>query len=232
MKRILTIALLFVGQVAFGQSKNIQVPVYRQKDTTLWYIWTKEDIQKIGLLDLTTTTQPLHFRFWTERQAIDIWTTDNKTFDGNLINYTTEYDPDKYKTNTPKPEKFYSRVDRIDTVTARQIYEFAINKRVFEVPFQDSIKGWSQGVDGATYFIEYSTFTEYSFKDYWTPQYQIKKGIKEAAIIETVLNYLNKTLNTNKAWKEFIDSLPKGCYHAGSLFLTCNNTRSKKKNRG
>src|SRR6478609_4654584 len=129
MKRLLTFAFFLIGHLSYGQTKSIQVPVYREKDTTLWYIWTKENIQKIGLQDLTTTTQPLHFRFWTERQVIDIWTADNKTFEGKFISYTKEYDPDKYKTNKPKPEKFFSKVDDIDTAVARQIYEFAYNQR-------------------------------------------------------------------------------------------------------
>src|SRR5690242_20366475 len=121
MKRLFTFIFFIVGQILYGQTKNIQVPVYREKDTTLWYIWTKDNIQKIGLQDLTKTTQPFHFRFWTERQAIDIWTTDNKTFEGKFISYTKEYDPDKYKTDEPKPEKFFSKIDAIDTATARKI---------------------------------------------------------------------------------------------------------------
>lgn len=230
MKRLLIVAFFLVGQISFGQTKNVQVPVYREKDTTLWYIWTKENIQKIGLQDLTKTTQPLHFRFWTERQAIEIWTTNNKTFEGKFISYTKEYDPDKYKTDKPKPEKFYSKVDNIDTATARQIYEFTYHQRLFEVPFQDSIKGWSNGTDGDTYLVEYATSTDYLFKDYWTPQ--IQKGISEAAIIDTVYKYLKVTLNMNSTWSSFINSLPKGCYHAGSLFITCNNVKQKrKKNR-
>jgi hypothetical protein len=227
MKRHLIVVLVLVGQISFGQSKNIQVPVYRQKDTTLWYIWTKENIQKIGLQDLTKTTQLLHFRFWTERQVIDIWTVDNTTFEGKFISYTKEYDPAKYKTNKPKPEKFYSKVDDIDTATARTIYQFAYNQRLFEVPFQDSVKGWSNGTDGDTYLVEYSTPTHYSFKDYWTPQ--IQKGISEAAIINTVDKFLKATLHMDTNWSLFIKGLPKGCYHAGSLFITCNKTKPKRK---
>src|SRR5689334_17387718 len=110
MKGLLTFAFFLIGHVSFGQTKNIQIPIYRDKDTTLWYILTKKNIQKIGLQDLTTTNQRLHFRFWTERQVIDIWTTDNKTFEGKFISYTKEYDPDKYKTVKPKPEQFFSKV--------------------------------------------------------------------------------------------------------------------------
>ena len=229
MKRLLSFILSIVAQVSHGQTKIIQVPVYRDKDTTLWYILTKENLQKIGLQDLTTSTQPLHFRFWTERQVVDIWTTDNKTFEGNFISYTKEYDPDKYKTDKPKPEKFYSKVDHIDTAVARQLYEFLQAQRLFEVPFQDSIKGWSNGTDGDTYLVEFATPTNYSFKDYWTPQ--IQKGISEAAIIDTVYKYLKVALNFNGAWSTFINRLPKGCYHAGSLFITCNDKKPKKKNR-
>lgn len=229
MKRPFTIAFFLIGYFAFGQTKNIQISVYRNKDTTLWYTWTKENIQKIGLQDLTKTTQPLHFRFWTGRQAVDIWTSDNRTFEGKFISYTREYDPEKYKTDKPRPEKFYSKVDAIDTATARQVYEFAHSQRLFEVPFQDSIKGWSNGTDGDTYLVEFATPTSYSLKDYWTPQ--IQKGISEAAIIDTVFKYLKETLNMNRVWTIFINGLPKGCYHAGSLFIICNDKKTKKKNR-
>jgi hypothetical protein len=230
MKGPLIFALFLIGHLSFGQTKIIQVPVHRQKDTTLWYIWTKENIQKIGLQDLTKSTAPLHFRFWTERQAVDIWTTDNKTFYGKFISYTKEYISDKYKTDNPKQEKFYSKIDDIDTEMARQIYEFAHNQRLFDVPFQDSIKGWSTGTDGDTYLVEYATSTNYSFKDYWTPQ--IQKGLSEAAIIDSVYKYLKTRLNMNDSWLSFINGLPKGCYYAGSLFITCNNRKAKKRTTG
>lgn len=231
MKILLIITSLFFIKTSLAQNKSIDIPVYREKDTTLWFISTKENIKKIGLQDLVTTREPVHFRLWTERQTLDVWTIDNKSFAGKFVNYTKRHDPDKYKTNTLKPEKFYSKVDAIDTATARQLFEFLEHLQVFQVPSHDNIKGWSSGTDGNTYLIEYSTPTQYTFKTYWTPEIQIKKGIKEAAIIDSAYKYLNLKMDMNKRWSTFIDGLPIGCYHAGSFFLTCNNTNKNRRKK-
>jgi hypothetical protein len=226
MKHFLTIVLLLIQQFSFGQTKTIQVPVYRDQDTTFWYKWVKENIQTIGLPDLTTSNEPLHFRFWTETQVVDIWTVDKQLWQGKLINFTKAYDPGNNKTKQLKTETFYSRADNLDITIAHQVFEFVAHQRLFEVPVQDSIKGWGNGTDGDTYLIEYATPTNYSFKNYWTPS--IQKGISEAVIIDTVYKYLNVTLNMNRSWSSFIHGLPKGCYLAGSYFITCNNIKKKK----
>jgi len=218
MKKTL-FALCFFVQISFGQSKTIQLPPYYQT----WYGLTKENIQQAGLKDLTTAIEPVHFRFWTETQAVDIWTTDNKTFQGKLVYYTRTYtkekDNDLYQPE--KPGKFYSKLTEMDTVTARKIYQYAYQQQLFQIPSEDSIKGWHDGNDGITYFVEYSTPSFYSFKEYWTPEDQ---EVKEAAIIVNVLQYLKRTLNLDKEWEAFVETLPKGCYHAGSILLKCTDT--------
>jgi len=62
----------------YGQSKHISIPQYKNGDTTLWFKWQNERDDKLKLPHLISATDNFHFRFWTNGQAVDIWTNDNK----------------------------------------------------------------------------------------------------------------------------------------------------------
>jgi hypothetical protein len=206
--------------------KRVEVPLYRHGDTSLAYTWARRDSKKVGLLDLTTTNQTLHFRFWITNQAVDIWTTDGQRFEGILISYTKLQDPSD-NIQSDQPEKFYHDSKKIDPIIAKQIYESALSQLIFAIPDQDSIKGWSLGSDGYSVSIEYATPSRYSFKHYWGPHYQ--RSLREAQIIDLFYQYLESTLNMGETWEKFINRLPKGCYTTGTLSLSCNERKRRKK---
>lgn len=219
--------VLFALQTTLGQIKTISVPTYPDGDTSLWFNWQQEKFLKSGLPDLVKSTDRTHFRFSTETQAVDIWTKDFITFYGTLANYTTRYDPDKYKQEKPKPEKFQSSISEIDTAVAKQIFLVLESLAIFSIPTSDSIVGWESGMDGTEILIEYSTPHTYSFKEYWTPSH-FKTELWQAAAIDSLENQLNTTLEMRKAFGVFINSLPHGCYRAGSFFVTCTIKSDKK----
>lgn len=210
MKNLL-IVLCLIAQISFGQSKTVQA------SDSGWLSRVKEMVQVFNLNNLAKSAEPFHFRFWTETQVIDIWTTNHKTFQGKLIYYASEVHEDRPERDTM--ERIHSHITTIDTGTARKIYQFVDEQQLFTIPTQDSIKDWSSGFDGTTYFIEYSTPSIYSFKDFWFPEIQ---PFKEAKLIVTVLRYLQKQLNFEKDWDTWINTLPKGCYKGGGLELRCN----------
>jgi hypothetical protein len=41
--------------------------------------------------------------------------------------------------------------------------------RILDLPTDNRIEGWQQGLDGVIYIIETSDSESYSFKHYWTP---------------------------------------------------------------
>jgi hypothetical protein len=207
----LLIVLCLIAQSSFGQSKTIQI------FANGWYPRVSELTRVFNLKNLTTSAEPFHFRFWTEIQVVDIWTTNNKTFQGKLIYYARESNEGRTVQDTI--ERIHSHITNIDTSTARQIYQFVNKQQLFTIPTQDSIKDWNYGYDGTAYFVEYSTPSIYSFKDYWLPEVQ---PFKEAKVIVNVLHYLQQTLNMDNDWYTYVKTLPKGCYKAKSLELVCN----------
>lgn len=228
MKQIIYILwLLSLGQLCFGQEKSFYVPTYGNDDTTLWFKLQQEKFGKAGLKNLTNATDTLHFRFSSEIQAIDIWTTNYLTFSGILTNFTTSYDPNGHERKNPKEEKFYSKVNKLDTNIVRQIYEVFNEKAIFDIPPQDSIKDWNDGLDGITYFVEYSTFSSYLFKDYWTPS-AFKDKVDEAKRFYELTQRLEELLNLHQSFEQFISSLPYGTYKAGGILII---TTSKKKRK-
>ena len=228
MKQIIYIlAFLTFGQLCYGQEKSFYVPTYGNGDTTLWFKWQQEKFEKAGLKNLTQTTDTLHFRFASEIQAVDIWTTNFLTFSGTLTNFTTSYDPDGHKREKKKEDKFFSESKHLDTSTARQVYELFIEKSIFEILPQDSINNWTDGLDGTTYFIEHSTKNSYSFKDYWTPSI-FKDKVDEAKRFHEITERLEELLNLRQLFGQFINSLPYGTYRAGGIaIITTSKTRRK-----
>jgi len=228
MKQIIYIlTFLNFGQLCYGQVKSFYVPTYGNIDTTLWFKWQQEKFEKAGLKNLTQTTDTLHFRFSSETQAIDIWTTNFLTFSGTLMNFTTSYDPDAHKRKKQKEDKFFSDSKTLDTSTARQVYELFMEKSIFEIPPQDSINNWTNGKDGITYFIEYSTNNKYSFKDYWTPSI-FKDKVYEAKRLTELTEKLEILLNLRQSFGQFINLLPYGAYRAGGISIITTSKRKRK----
>jgi hypothetical protein len=162
------------------------------------------------LPDLTKSRDSLHFRLWTNSQAIDIWTNDYKIFNGMLSNHT--------KSETT--DKFYSNKTPINPATAKEIYKLFKAKLIFQIPTDGKIKGWSPVSDGEAILVEYSTKEFYSFKEYDTPS--MFKNIKEAVTLDKLEKELEAILNMNKSWGTFLNGLPKGCYRV-SQYVACND---------
>src|SRR5262245_38581890 len=102
---------LFVTSV-YGQLKEVNIPTYKnyknEIDTSLWYKWKFELAKQINLKDLQISTDTFHFRFWTDSEAIDIWTSDYKLFFGTVTNYAQRYDDSLLSKGTYKIGKIYS----------------------------------------------------------------------------------------------------------------------------
>ncbi|MBL7896607.1 MAG: hypothetical protein JNK50_15025 [Bacteroidia bacterium] len=232
------VTFLLFGQHYFGQTKSIFVPIHRNSssyraDTSFWYIIQNNNFLKAELPDLKKSIDSLHFRFSTDIQAVDIWTTNFQTFHGIFTNFTTSYHHDPYKLD-PRPEAFFSSKSNLDEKTAKEIYNIFNSLSIFSIPTDSRILGWESGNDGIEYLIEYSTPTNYSFKEYWTP-YAYKKTIKEAALIDSLVQQLETNLQLAKKFKDFINTLPEGSYYAGDHgglnIITTDKKAKKKKNK-
>lgn len=74
------------------------------------------------------------------------------------------------------------------------------------LPSDKSIKGWQQGLDGITYFIEYQKDGHYSFKNYWTPISQ--NTLKEAMQLQNFISGLAIILDLEKNSQDFQQDIP------------------------
>lgn len=218
------LTIIVFGQPCYGQTNNLQLQKLINGDTTFLFNWFQKRNLKAGLKDLTKTKESLHVRFSTERQAIDIWTSDYQTFYGKLTNLTYRIYKDK-KERKHNAKKFYSETIALDTFKSKQIFKIFQSKGIIDLPPQDSIEGWGNGFDGITYVIEKSTPSYYSFKSYWTPG-AYKDEIDKAKKFYEVIQQLETNLKLNEIFYKFIKTLPKGTYTAGGISLI---TISKKR---
>ncbi|MDP1817386.1 MAG: hypothetical protein Q8K92_23210 [Leadbetterella sp.] len=229
MNRSLTfIFLIIFGHYSNGQTKNMSIPTNENGEISFWFKYQQDNFQKANLENLQTNFDSLHFRLSTQHQAIDIWTNDNEVFYGSLTSFTTEYDQEKHKKDNPKPDKFYSMKSSIDPLTAKKIYELINKQSIFNIPSGEKINGWNLGSDGEEFIIEHSTKTNYSFKEYWTPSFHRNK-LKEAMVIDNLTKEISIILQMGQSFKKFIDSLPYGCYHSGSMVIICRTKNKRRK---
>lgn len=220
--------LLSMCSIARAQKLPSQNSNKRAIDTTTRYTWFKESVLKLRLNDLMESSESLHFRFWCKNQVIEIWIDEQNTFRGNLVSYTSKYDPNAYL-NPGRKEKILTKKVAIDTVVAKRIYEQAMDITLFDIPAQNKIKGWKQGVDGYSVSLEFSSPLKYSVKYYWSPDFQV--AVPEAKLITEFEAFLESIVGMREKWTTFIDALPKGCYHTGGLAVVCNSRNASRRMR-
>jgi len=211
MKTTLLILLIVVLSIAsYGQNNKIfNIPSYKSGDTTLWYKWQHERDDKLKLPHLPSSTENFHFRFWTNGQAVDIWTSDYKSFFGLLTNYTDSYEAYDMDKQKRKPSTTFSNQVQLDTSLARQSYNLI--KAISSIPSEDSIKGWGLGCDGISYLFETSTPDYCSFKSYWTPTAQ-DSDLIEAKQIQKFVDDIYALLNLRVEYNKFFATLKPGSY--------------------
>ncbi|MDB5203922.1 MAG: hypothetical protein JWQ27_3331 [Ferruginibacter sp.] len=218
VKHFITIFCLFCYSNIIGQPKIYDIPVYKNGDTSFAYILKNNEREKLGLVDLKTSPDSFHFRCWTETQTIDIWTADGVHYQGQLSNYTE-------KVNDPKWGKSYSEKILLDSNTIASIRDKLLECSILEIPKQDSISGWKDGLDGEEFAMEFADRNRYFFKAYWSPDFY--KEIKEAIFVHNFITYLFTGLKLRSKWFAFVKKLPKGCYKAGGILMTCPKMTEK-----
>jgi len=214
MKILAVIIITSIATSVFGQTvKTISIPTYvnykNEIDTTLWYKWKYDLAKQINLKNLQTSTDTFHFRFWTDKQALDIWTSDHKTYFGLLTNYAQRYDDKLLRKNIYKVGKVYSKQSVLSNSKAKSIFNIIHQLSIDTIPSDDKIKGWKQGFDGVEFLIETSTPSRYDFKTYWTPGI-FTDSLPEAKQIQAFVDYLQNDFKIYDYYKAL--RLPSGRY--------------------
>ena len=176
---------------------------------------------------MTISTDSLHFRYWMENQAVEVWTNDFVHFDGIISNHTEKVESNT-KTYLPaKNPKFYSNKTRLSATEARDVFDLFNRAHVFQIPTDKQVKGWEGGLDGEEYLLEHATSSTYSLKAWWTPSAQHE--VPEADTLVSLNQQLRRIINLRTNWNSFLATLPRGCYTYGEMTTVCPITKAHRK---
>lgn len=228
MKIKLAILLLFFSVNSFSQNRELHIETYENVDSPYWYNWKKEFYEKIELDLIHKTTHLWHFRFWTNKQAIEIWKNAENKIEGKITNWAEEhkeYDSKNHETSN----KIIYQVIVLESKTIADIISLIKSSQIKQIPDQGFIENWRQGFDGITYTIETANTTDYYFKTYWTPTAQ--DSLQEAIIIQDFVEKILDTTNASSLWKEFDMKIPFECYIYGGPMIKCRYLKRKEKRR-
>ena len=225
MKTIQTIIFLLFFSSIFGQTKTFHNIVSSKGDTSYWYKYHCHILKKLSLVPLETTTQKEYFRIWTDKQAIDIWQTQTGTISGAITTWAAECVPEHER----ETNRVYVLTKALNTDTAILVRQLYISSGILNLPTEDSIKGWQQGLDGILFFIEYATKDYYSFKSYWTPQAQ--GSLIEAIKVQNFIDSAFKLANAHAVWELFTKEIPYECYMTGGTSASMKILTKKEKKK-
>ena len=210
MKNCFYIILLFIGQFSFGQnSKKIEIPLYANKDTSLWYKNYSKLQKELKFTNLIESTDTFRFRFWTHNQALVVWSNDKNKYFASVTSFAQRYDKKLLKKNSYVIDKVFFKTKTLDSLTAKNIFQQIESLKILGIPTDEKIKGWNQGLDGVEYLIETSDIKNYSFKEYWAP-YIFADKLNEAKRIQQFVNYIFNDLKIREYYDKL--KLPNGTY--------------------
>ena len=214
MRPLITTILQLIFVASFGQAKSYYNVVDSNGEVTFWYKYQTEQIKKLSLPSLDTVFNSNCFRVWTNRQVIEIWQNQNGITFGSLVTWTDEYTPH----NEKPTNRSFIKVKPLIGDTANLVRLLFLSSGILILPTEDSIKGWKKGFDGITYFIEYSTKENYSFKSYWTPQ--VQDSLNEARQVKSFIDSAFSLVNAGDVWKSFSKTIPYESYYNGGPLVT------------
>lgn len=225
MKGLIFILIFFVSTLTFGQSRENNINTYKNSDTSFWYTWKVELGNRIELKNIHSSEYKWHFRLWTNKQAIDVWTDSNGKNSGKITSWTLEQTG---YGEEPTNRIFYeNRV--LDSTQADRLLSLIESTSISNIPDQDSIKEWEQGLHGISFSIETANSKEYHFKTYWTPIAQ--DSLREAIIIQKFVNRSLEITDAKDIWIEFASRIPYECFVNEGIMVTCRIITKKERKK-
>lgn len=223
--RFLLIILCFCNLSVFGQDKVFNVRTYGSNDTSIYYKIKADLVQQMNLDKLTSINRNWHFRFWTNKQLIEIWEDSLGIKKGQITSWTNEFFQDNHKDSIGK---FYFESLPLKNKTINQLYNLVVSKEVAKIKDSYLIDDWVNGNDGYSYHFEFIIKDNYYFNSYWSPSSQVAK---ESMIITEIADNFLSLSKAKRKWKSFIKSKSFNCYYNGDAYATCKNIRKIKTTR-
>lgn len=213
--RILIFTLIFTCFLTsvFGQL-NLRTNLHKDHKSVTYFNYNlyQSIVDTLNLTHIISDTNSMHFRFWTNGQAIDVWSNDNKMFYGKLTNYIYQFLPKKDPNDIQETErtKILSHQIQLDTSLARQTFNHI--QSISFIPSEDSIKGWGRGHDGIGYCFELLNSDYYYFKSYWEPNAQDSTLIA-AKHIQAFVDNIYSLLDLEAEYEKFFETLKPNYYY-------------------
>jgi hypothetical protein len=224
--QLIFFTFLFLTTIGYSQVKKVDIHIFGNGDTSNFYTSYAQNGEEMGISKLINSTELFHFRFWQFGQAVDIWTTDHKTYSGFVTSYAYKYTTPKRKKDDPEYERTITGTFNLDSSIARLAYLVIVESSISAIPSCDYISGWSIMGSGETFVFEISDPGSYAFKNYWHAGYH--EDIPEAKQILALVKQLNAQLGLAKIHNEFTDALPEGQYrNEGSGIMTVGKRKKR-----
>lgn len=201
--------ILMIYKVQSQVVKRIQIPTNEKGYNTYLYEKKQDKTNQLNLVSLLINKDKFRFRFWTSNQVVDIWTSDFKVFNGEIINFITEIFREKHYSFRASRKVLKQKV-KINSILSKGIYEL-INE-ISSIPSMNAIEGWNLWRDSQeSYVFEISTPISYTFKEYSCADIQDSKLI-EAEKISVFINEIFLQLKLKDVYSNFVNSLKNGMY--------------------
>ncbi|UZR99535.1 hypothetical protein [Chondrinema litorale] len=207
MKHFTILVLSFLYINAFAQNKEIK------GDTAFVYEYYKEFAEELQLTNFSTSQNDFSFRLWNLGHVVEL-VVHNDSVSAQLVNYIYRFNRKDTKRDT------ISSKIQLDSAKALSFYQIITHSGILDLPSDNQIEGWAQGLDGITYNIEYANSKTQWFKNYWTPTAQ--KSLPEALFVINFLEQVFDSLDLETYNAAFKEQLPhRGCYTFGEGLIHC-----------
>lgn len=212
MKKItFEILLLIYSNFLFSQSKVEKLILTKDSDTIYWNKYKNELITKYNFEDISSKKDEIVFKFWSFGTCIEI-TKNDTLINGNLTYFVDEVDEFS--------KKHFKKTFNLKGETAKEIINLIEKTEINKIPSDKFIKGWQHGFDGIEYIFEYKTKTEYSFKNYWSPNSH--ENLEKAKRIQKFVDEIYRICDSENLSKQFSKEIPfrSYSYNGGSMVVS------------
>ena len=180
--------------------------------SSLMYPVSEANAKELGLNMLSVSEHRHHYRFSIEGQIVEIWTDNDVSYQGFLLNYIY-----RRKGKGGHQHHIVRKKENVSSDEAKQIIALYDSLALNKIPTEEKIRNWRKGLDGADDVIEFAEYDSYSIKTYWEPAVQENPpGI----YIKKFFNRLEVVFQLTRKYALFQNELPIGNYYIGMSGMT------------
>ena len=211
-KGLVAIILVILCASCFSQRKTPYKRMRHFGDTTFKESFSGEMLDSLGMRSIENSTRPFNFRYSLMNTTVDLWSDDTVHYHCRVYCYINS--------ENTKRTWYYGNCFQLTDSIANEIGNAFQEMHIAEIPPEETILGVPTGncADCSGALFEFSDGKHYSRKLYLSI-YSHAKTIREAGIIDSFSNFIEKTANVNAHFNDFLNTLPKGFYREGVMTI-------------